>query len=291
MRFSFLLLPTLLLLLAAASPVGALELAPFKDGLFAYPGILRSEAGGRYLVVDYDEIRDINRRDQVPERRVWQRYVSLKVRRDRRELAVETPAGMLKHFAVGRVRGASVITVYIHGKGGNRKQGANDHTFGGNFNRVMNLMARNGGLYLSPDVPGFDAGEAAAIAALITHYREASPGAPVIVACGSLGGEVCYRLAAGRETAAMIAGFVLLGAPPVSGVFDSPAFARATPFFFGHGSRDTVYAIDEAEAHFRRFSALKPGYPARFVRFETGTHGTPIRMTDWRDTLNWILSQ
>jgi len=28
----------------------------------------------------------------------------------------------------------------------------------------------------------------------------------------------------------------------------------------------------------------------RFVRFETGTHGTPIRMTDWRETLNWMLS-
>ena len=32
-------------------------------------------------------------------------------------------------------------------------------------------------------------------------------------------------------------------------------------------------------------------YPARFVRFETGTHGTPIRMIDWRDTLNWMLSK
>jgi hypothetical protein len=26
------------------------------------------------------------------------------------------------------------------------------------------------------------------------------------------------------------------------------------------------------------------------VRFETGTHGTPIRMTDWRETLNWMLA-
>ena len=27
------------------------------------------------------------------------------------------------------------------------------------------------------------------------------------------------------------------------------------------------------------------------VRFETGTHGTPIRMTDWRDILNWMLAR
>jgi hypothetical protein len=26
------------------------------------------------------------------------------------------------------------------------------------------------------------------------------------------------------------------------------------------------------------------------MRFETGTHGTPIRMVDWRQALNWMLS-
>jgi hypothetical protein len=36
--------------------------------------------------------------------------------------------------------------------------------------------------------------------------------------------------------------------------------------------------------------AAKPDYPVRFVRFETGTHGTPIRMVDWRAVLNWMLS-
>jgi hypothetical protein len=25
--------------------------------------------------------------------------------------------------------------------------------------------------------------------------------------------------------------------------------------------------------------------------FETGSHGTPVRMTDWRDALNWILER
>ena len=101
-RLSLLPLP-LFLLLVLSGPATALELAPFKDGLFAYPGLLRSDAGGNYIVVDYDEMRDINGRDQVPERRVWDRYVSLKVRRERRELAVDTPAGALKHFAVGRL--------------------------------------------------------------------------------------------------------------------------------------------------------------------------------------------
>ena len=31
-------------------------------------------------------------------------------------------------------------------------------------------------------------------------------------------------------------------------------------------------------------------YPATLSAGDGGTHGTPIRMTDWRDTLNWMLS-
>lgn len=278
------------LLCAFSIPAMALELAPFKERLFAYPGLLKPDNNDNYIVVDYRESRDIDARDQVPERRVWGRYVSLKVRRHQQELAVETPAGALKHFAVGKQRQAQVITVYLHGKGGSRKQGVNDYSFGGNFNRLKNLMVRAAGLYVSTDVPGFSASGSAAIAALIKHYSELSPGAPVIVACGSLGGEICYRLAADSQMAGDISGYVLLGAPPVSSIFSSPAVKRKTPIVFAHGSRDTVYPIDTVEAHFRKFGARKSDYPVRFIRFETGTHGTPIRMIDWRDTLNWMLS-
>ena len=267
-----------------------LELKHHKDRLFGYPGILMPDSDNRYIVVDYRETRDINGRDQIPERRVWGRYVSLKVRRQQQELAIETPFGRLAYFAVGATSGSRIITVYVHGKGGNRKQGINDYTFGGNFNRLKNLMVRNGGLYISTDVPGFNTSGAAAIGALITHYREDSPGAPVFVACGSLGGQICYSLASDPELAKVVAGYVLLGAPPVDSIYSSPAVTRKAPFLLAHGSRDTVYSIDEVEAHFRRFDARNPGYPVRFVRFETGTHGTPIRMIDWRDTLNWMLS-
>lgn len=272
-------------------PGSAVELRPYKERLFGYPGVLKPDGDDRYLIVDYRESRDINERDQIPERRVWARYISLKTRRVQKELQIGTPSGALKHFAVGKTAGASVITIYIHCKGGNRKQGVNDFTFGGNFNRLKNLMVRNGGLYLSPDVPGFDAAGATAIAALIEHYRAASADAKTIIACGSLGAEICYRLADDKRMAGNISGYVLLGAPPVASIFASPAFARKTPIFFGHGSRDTVYPIETVEAHFRRFITLKPDYPARFVRFETGTHGTPIRMTEWRSVINWILTQ
>lgn len=274
-------------LLLAAGSAGAFELAPHKDRLFAYPATLRSADGGRYRVVDYREMRDINGRDAVPERRVRDDYVSLRVRASQQQYAL----GELRHYAVGRREGAKIITIYLHGQGGSRRQGVDDFTFGGNFNRIKNLMMRNDGLYLSPDFPDFGAGGKNAIAALIEHYAARSPAAPVFVACGSMGGALCYALAEDARVAARLGGLILLGSHWDADFLKSPAFKRKVPVFIGQGSRDTVFPVEKQEAFFRAILAAAPDYPVRFVRFETGTHGTPIRMTDWRETLNWMLTR
>ena len=287
---AFRLLFTLLLVLPLASQAGAQALKPFKDELFAYPGILSSEAGGAYIVVDYSEARDIDKRDQVPERRVRSNYVATGVRKVQQDLALKTDAGTIRHFAVGRTKDATVITIYLHGRGGSRKQGVDDFTFGGNFNRIKNLMAANGGLYLSPDFSDFGDKGAAEIAALIAYYAEKSPGAKIFVACGSMGGMLCWQLASNGSIAGRLSGLLLLGSLWDESFLSSAAFKRRVPVFFGQGSRDTVFPVEKQEAFYRSIVAHAPGYPARFVRFETGTHGTPIRMTDWRETLNWMLS-
>ena len=287
---AFRLLLALLLVLPLASTADAQALKPFKDELFAYPGILSSEAGGAYIVVDYSEARDIDKRDQVPERRVRGAYVSTGVRKVQKDLALKTDAGTIKHFAVGKTEGARFITIYLHGQGGSRKQGIDDFTFGGNFNRIMNLMAANGGLYLSPDFSDFGEKGEAEIAALISHYAEKSPGAKIFVACGSMGGMLCWQLASNGSIAGQLSGLLLLGSLWDESFRSSAAFKRGVPVFFGQGSRDTVFPVEKQEAFYRSIVAKSPGYPARFVRFETGTHGTPIRMTDWRETLNWMLS-
>lgn len=280
----------LALILPSLALADRLTLAPFKDDLFAYPGVLSTGDGGAYAVVDYREMRDINARDEIPERRVRGKYVSTGVRGVQKDLVLKTDAGDVRHFAVGAQQGAKLIVIYLHGQGGSRRQGVDDFTFGGNFNRVKNLMAENGGLYLSPDFPDFGDKGAAQIAALIAHYAERSPGAAVFVACGSMGGALCWKLAADKTVAPKLSGLLLLGSLWDESFFNSAAFKRKVPVFFGQGSRDTVFPVDRQEAFFRAISARSPGYPTRFVRFESGTHGTPIRMTDWRGVLNWMLS-
>lgn len=279
-----------LLSMLLAIPAGAQSLAlkPYKDDLFAYPAILSAEPGDVYRVVDYREMRDINGRDQIPERRVKGAYVSTGVRKAQKDLVLKTDAGAIRHFAVGRTEGASAIVLYLHGQGGSRRQGVDDFTFGGNFNRIKNLMEQNGGLYLSPDFSDFGERGASEIAALIAHYAGRSPGAKVFVACGSMGGALCWKLAGRNGT--KVNGLLLLGSLWDDGFLTSSAFKRRIPVFFGQGSKDPVFPVEKQEAFFRAIRAKGKNYPARFVRFETGTHGTPIRMTDWRETLNWMLS-
>lgn len=279
------------LLLLLASPAGALSLKPQKDSLFAYPAILTSDDGGAYSVVDYVEMRDINGRDEIPERRVKRNYVSLGVRGLQHDLTLQTSQGAIRHIAVGQAQGASLIVVYIHGQGGSRKQGVDDFTFGGNFNRIKNLVAKSGGIYLSPDFSEFGAQGAAEVAALIETYSRRSPDARVYVACGSMGGKICYELADDAALVNHLGGLLLLGSHWDDRFLTSPAFRRKVPIFFGHGGRDPVFEPARQEAFFRTIRKKSPGYPARFVLFRDGSHGTPIRMVDWRETLNWMLAQ
>jgi hypothetical protein len=278
-----------LVLLAVLQPARAQMLSPFKDDLFAYPATLTEKDNGAYKVVDYRELRDVNERDEKPERKVRRDYISLGVRSQQKELKLETGAGTLRFVAVGKQSAASMIVLYLHGQGGSRRQGVDDFTFGGNFNRLKNLVSSADGLYLSPDFSTFGEKGAAEIAALIAHYREKSPAAKVFVVCGSMGGALCWKLAQDPTAADNLGGLLLLGSLWDEKFLSSPAYRARTPVFFGHGSKDTVFPVAPQEAFYRKI--LAGGYPARFVRFETGTHGTPIRMTDWRSELNWMLSR
>jgi hypothetical protein len=297
MRFGFFSAGTGLAALVAACALTTAAVAqtfalkPFKDGLFAYPAIMVSEGGDFYRMVDYRKERDIHIRDEVPERRVQPHYVSTGVRRAQDDIVLDTKAGKIRHFTVGKADGASIITMYLHGQGGSRKQGVDDITFGGNFNRIKNLMAANGGLYLSPDFSDFAEKGTAEIKALLNHYIGRSFAAPIIVACGSMGGALCWNLARDPVIGPRLGGLLLLGSFPDENFLSSAAFRSKVPVFFGHGSQDTVIAVGEQENFFRSIAQKAPGYPVRFVRFETGSHGTPIRMTDWRTELNWMLAQ
>ncbi|MFC3074218.1 alpha/beta hydrolase [Shinella pollutisoli] len=270
-----------------AESAAALTLKPWKDELFSYGEIVETADGGALRVVDYQELRDINARDQVPERRVKAAYVSTAVKTLQR--TVDTPAGPIDVAVTGKGEGAAFTVIFIHGRGGDRRLGANDWSFGGNFNRLKNLALHNGGVYYAPSVPSFDARGAALVSGLVRRAKAASPNGPVILACASMGSFVCAGVA--RDPAAVrdLSGMVLMGGAADGAYTQTPAFKARLPIVFTHGDIDSVYQANDQIAVFRRLR--KAGVPARFVLFQTGGHGTPVRMTDWRETLNWLFAQ
>ncbi len=275
-----------------AGTAGAEALAPFKDGLFKYKKITASHMNGDFIVVEYSKQRDLRDRDKVDEREVFGNYVSYKPKRSRSSYELKANGRTVKYMGVGKAQGgAKVIVIYIHGQGGNRFQGMNDVSFGGNFNRVQNLMVRNGGAYLSADITSFGAKGTQDVAALIGYQKQLSPNARVIVACGSMGGIICWDLLKTGSYARNLDGILFLGSPQDPGFFSSGALSRKVPIYMGYGSDDQVYNWEKQANFFKKIKSSAPGYPIKFTLFDTGTHGTPIRMTDWRLVLNWMLSQ
>ncbi len=269
------------------------RLAPFKDELFRYPRILEMRHDGDYVRVDYNERRDLDERDAVKERKVKGEYVSLRPQWSERNMSFEAGGKTIKYIATGKTKGgARAIVIYIHGQGGNRYQGANDWRFGGNFNRVKNLMTRNDGLFISTDFSNFGERGKNEIKVLMKKHARRSPGAPFFVACGSMGGAICWRLVEDPEAAQLIGGVLLLGSMWNNDFFKTPAIrtrSKRIPLYLGHGSNDSVFNWRSQANFFKKIKRAAPGYPVKFVLFETGTHGTPIRMTDWRLVLNWML--
>ena len=45
------------------------------------------------------------------------------------------------------------------------------------------------------------------------------------------------------------------------------------------------------ELFFKKVKAAAPDYPIRFDVFLNGLHGTPMRLTDWRRVLNWMIDE
>jgi hypothetical protein len=291
MRAHFKTLAAALCLLTGLTLDGnAAELAPFKDALFAYPAILEQSDSGRRVVIDYNELRDINGRDIEPERHARRQYVLPLPNGAEQDVAINIKGRPLKFMQVGRPIGASMIVAYLHGKGGDRKQGQNDSRFGGNFNRIRNLMLANGGLYVTPDFSDFAGNGKDEVKAILEFAIKASPNAKLFVACGSMGGFICHRLAADADFAPKLSGMLLLGSFPDPDFQKSAFFKAGLPLFIGHGGGDKTSPIGGMEAFYASIRKASPSYPVWLHRFETGSHGTPVRMSDWRLALNLMLA-
>jgi len=286
----------ILVVMSSQHPAKASDglLKPYKEKLFRYRKPLETADGGNFLKIPYNVLRDINRRDEQPVRKVKSYYVSTRTRRHERDLALNANGRKVTYFGIGALEGnARATVIFLHGRDGSRHLGFNDDRFGGNFNRLKNLLLRNKGLYISADFADFENKGKDDVKAIISRYRSKTSG-PLVIACGSMGAFLCWRLAKDPGAAGKIDGMIILGGFPdqpflSSAVVKSPA--KHIPILLAHGSIDSVYNWNHTYAFYKTLRKSGGGYPVRYVLFDTGKHGTPVRMVDWRDALNWIATQ
>ncbi|MEM7216057.1 MAG: alpha/beta hydrolase [Pseudomonadota bacterium] len=277
--------------LLPAGIAAAFELKPYKERLFKYREPLEVHDNGDFLRLPYDAKRDILKRDEMPVRKVLGKYVSSKPKRHQIDTAVTVDGRTVTHFAVGALQGnASMTVIFLHGRGGSRHLGFSDEKFGGNFNRVKNLMFRNNGIYVSPDFTDFEEEGTRDVAALVSHYRTRTSG-KLVIACGSMGSFICWRLMKDPKASTMIDGYIIMGGFPdpdflATGNLQLPADKK--PIYFAHGSIDSAYKWQNTHRYYAQLRQAAPGYPVKFALFDNGKHGTPIRMIDWRVALSWI---
>lgn len=277
-----------------AWPASAFEIKPHKDRLFKNRKPIEIKDNGDFLRLPYDPKLDINKRDAQPVRKVHGKYVSSKPKKHQQDLSISANGRQVTHFAVGALSGnANMTVIFLHGRDGSRHLGFSDEKFGGNFNRVKNLMFRNGGIYISSDFTNFEEEGRQDIEALVAHYRPKTRG-KLVIACGSMGSFLCWRLMKNQTSNAMIDAYVLMGGFPDpdylgSGKLNVPKGNKA--IYFAHGSIDSVYKWQDAHNYYSTLRTKSPGYPVRMALYDGGKHGTPVRMIDWRVALNWIAEQ
>lgn len=266
-------------------------LKPFKDNLFAYRSPLEVREGGSYLRVPYDELTDINGRDEVPVRKAKSQYIKRLPSSVSGSVEWTSEGRNLTALAAGKFNGGTRFTViFLHGRDGTAEWGFDDERFGGNFNRAKNLMVENGGAWISANFTNFESEGTADVAALINRLQAVGSGR-IILACGSLGTKICWSITNNDQTRRQISGLIVLGGFPdrdflrvaYSGAFDP------LPVYIAHGSDDPVYDVAAMEDFHNALNAKSQ--PSRMTVFETGNHGTPVRMIDWRQALNWLLTQ
>jgi pimeloyl-ACP methyl ester carboxylesterase len=281
-------------LLAQQDKAAPFRLAPYKDELFAYQKILETGYGGDFLKVEYDRPRDLYARDVEDGTRVDPKYVSLDTDAVQANLELTIGGTHIKYVGVGATAGgARAIVVFVHGYGTDRFSGVNDWIHGGNFNRIKNLMMLNGGVYLSPSFPDFEAKGAETVASLVLHYSALSPGAPVILACGSWGGKICWRLIRDPEVGPLVTGLMLFDADTSESFVETAKTLppdRRLPIHVANSMGDKIIGWRSQQRFFRAIKDAVPDYPLRFTLFSAGTHGISLRMTDWRLAINWILA-
>lgn len=273
--------------------VNAFEIKPFKDELYSHSKrkIIESKNGGSFRKYAWDYHQDVVGRDAVTGEKAKAERIDLSVLKDQKDTVIQYPGGSMETYEVGNPDNAEFALIYIHGANGSKELGGNDYSFGGNFNRAKNLAARNNGVYYSPSVT-FDSEGNRGVTELIKSIKKKSPKAKIAIACGSAGAYTCWSMYNAKETGGLLSGMIFVGGAGTDlDLQSSEGFKNKVPVIISHGSKDPLVPWKEYEQQYEAFLKADPKFPVRFELYDGGKHGTPMRMIDWKESMEWAFSK
>ncbi len=262
----------------------------FRDDLFTnrMRPVLQAEDKGAKVIFDWNYQESVLDRDAVEGTVAKSERIDSTVTNARKEVLIRVGNSDIDASQVGEIENAKFAVIFIHGGGGATKTvGSSDVNFGGNFNHIQSLALHNGGVYLSPTVNLTAQGDLR-IPELIEDILERAPTAKIILSCGSAGSYVCWQVAT-SSIGPRLSGLILLGGSSFDPNFLKSAAARArVPVLFSHGTRDPLVPLSYADQYYQAVRSIARNYPVRFEAYNGGKHGTPIRLVDWKTTLEWM---
>lgn len=274
------------------SASNAESLNPHKDDLFTLNGreVIETRNNGGFKRYYWDEMQDVNGRDEVPGVSAKSERIDWSVNEKKRSQVISYPGGNIDTYSVGETKDAKLAVIFVHGADGSKELGVNDTSFGGNFNRLKNIAVKNNGVYYSPTV-SFDSQGTQGVLEIIKNIKSKSPDAKIVIACGSAGAYTCWQLADKKEAVDNLSGIVMLGGARMHPDYtNSVAFKRKIPIFISHGSKDKLVPWQMWDKEYEKIYRADNKYPIKFELFNNGKHGTPMRMIDWKETLSWMYS-
>ena len=281
------------MLAVSAAAAESYRLAPYKDELFEYPAVLDSEDDGDFVVVEYLKERDLYGRDEIPERRALPQYVTLTAQHT--ETTSPSTERTLKFIGVGKIDGGAKVGRHLHPRAGRRplpgrqrvdvrRQFQPHHEPDGAERRRLPLaglfrLRRQG----HGRDQGADARPGGALARRADLRRLRLAGR----------GDLLAPRGATPRPRRYLGGLLLLGSNHDDAFLEvagDHGHGCRFPIYLGHGTRDIGLRLaGRGGLLSRRSRPRRRTIRSSFALFDTGSHGTPIRMTDWRLVLNWML--
>lgn len=271
----------------------------FKDKMFSYNHGTWEDKQHWFLWVDYNQKRDLEDRDFIDVDQAFPEWVDLSLKKEEYKLDIPNVwPSHIEAYWIAKKKYKNVywlhlnkwsypkfVFVFIHGLNGNKTWWFKDWTFNWNFNRLKHIAYYNDSIYISPTVRNFS-DWADKIAGLFSSIRTDSPKTKLILACGSSGGETCWKVY--NDTDVPLDWMMLLGSMVAPNGIKT-IVKRQIPIYYWHWGKDRAIWVNWIINFYSQIKKL-PSHKdlIKLEVFTNGVHWTPLRMVDYLKVLQWM---